>query len=151
MRCFLKFAATVRRQTDKTCHKVKENAKKNDIFYFFRFMGDEVCLACSFFLILHCDLRKKEQAVGGVKREEEKSIVQSNPHFISFLALLRMALPILRSRPCLVIGMPVARAIFCLAPVMPIARFQENERPGIFMKIDSLCCCQWIFLNCCCS
>ncbi len=25
-----------------------------------------------------------------------------------------MALPILRSRPCLVMGMPVARAIFCL-------------------------------------
>ena len=46
-----------------------------------------------------------------------------------------MVLPILRSRPCLVMGMPVARAIFCLAPVMPIARFQENERPGIFMVI----------------
>ena len=30
---------------------------------FFCLMGDEVCLACSFYLILHCDLRKKEQAI----------------------------------------------------------------------------------------
>lgn len=46
-----------------------------------------------------------------------------------------MALPILRSRPCLVMGMPVARAIFYLACMMPMARFQENVRPGIFMGI----------------
>ena len=55
----------------------------------------------------------------------EKSVQQSYlridfaPHylfiyFINFFAPLRMALPILRSRPCLVRGIPVARAIFCL-------------------------------------
>ena len=57
-------------------------------------------------------------------------------YFINLFAPLSIALPILRSRPCLDIGMPVARAIFCLACVIPNARFQENERPGIFMAIS---------------
>jgi hypothetical protein len=50
-------------------------------------------------------------------------------YLIKFLAPLKIALPILRSRPCLDIGMPVARAIFCLACVMPMAHFKKNEGP----------------------
>ena len=58
--------------------------------------------------------------------------VESQSQHINFFAPLRRRLPILRSRPCLVIGTPVLRAIFCLACVRPIARFHENVRPGIF-------------------
>ena len=56
-------------------------------------------------------------------------------HLINFLAPLRMVLPILRSTPCLERGIPMARASCCLTRVMPNARFQENERPGIFIKV----------------
>ena len=49
-----------------------------------------------------------------------------------------MALPILRSRPCLVMGMPVARAFFCLACVIPMARFQENERLFYWIRLNGV-------------
>lgn len=41
------------------------------------------------------------------------------------------ALPILRWRPPLVVGIPVARAMRLFALLTPNARFQENERPGM--------------------
>ena len=43
--------------------------------------------------------------------------------------------PILRSNPCLEVGIPVSLAIFCLIFVMPNALFQENDTPGIFVSI----------------
>jgi hypothetical protein len=59
-------------------------SKKNTENVIFLLNSDKMCLACSFFV---CRSTKKEQAVGGVKREEEKSIVLSNPYLISFLAI----------------------------------------------------------------
>lgn len=47
-----------------------------------------------------------------------------------------MALPTLRSKPCLVVGMPVLRAIFCLTAVMPTALLREKLNPGIFILVQ---------------
>ena len=44
---------------------------------------------------------------------------------------LSTILPILPSRPCLVVGMPVVRANFWRALVMPKARFHEKDKPGM--------------------
>ena len=46
-----------------------------------------------------------------------------------------MVPPILRSNPCLVVGMPVFLATLVLKPLMPIARFNENDNPGIFISL----------------
>ena len=46
-----------------------------------------------------------------------------------------IAPPILRSRPCLVVGIPVARATFVFKPEMPTARLSEKLSPGIFAII----------------
>ena|GEM_PF-1995504 len=46
-------------------------------------------------------------------------------------SFFKMAAPILRSNPCLLMEIPVSRDIFCFAWVMPRARFHENESPGI--------------------
>lgn len=44
---------------------------------------------------------------------------------------LKIALPILRSNPALVVGMPVFRAMSRFICVTPKARFHENESPGM--------------------
>ena len=48
--------------------------------------------------------------------------------------LMRVA-PILRSIPCLVVGIPVLRAMLCFTPVIPKNRLSENEKPliGLFL------------------
>lgn len=46
-----------------------------------------------------------------------------------------MVPPILRSSPCLVVGMPVFLATLVFKPLMPIARFNENDNPGIFIVL----------------
>ena len=45
----------------------------------------------------------------------------------------RILLPILRSRPCWVMGMPVEQDTRCFTCVMPKARRHENDSPGIFI------------------
>lgn len=44
----------------------------------------------------------------------------------------RMAPPILRSNPCLVVGMPVFLEIFCFTALTPTALLSEKDKPGIF-------------------
>lgn len=44
-----------------------------------------------------------------------------------------IALPILRSNPCLVVGMPVFLAIFCFTALTPTALLSEKDKPGIFI------------------
>lgn len=55
-------------------------------------------------------------------------------YYLRFLFLPPIAFniepPILRSKPCLVVGIPVALATFPLAALMPTARFNENENPN---------------------
>ena len=46
-----------------------------------------------------------------------------------------IAPPILRSNPCLVVGMPTARATLVFSPEMPTARFSEKLSPGILAII----------------
>ena len=46
-----------------------------------------------------------------------------------------IALPILRSRPCLVVGIPTARATLVFKPEIPTARLSEKLNPGIFAMI----------------
>ena len=46
-----------------------------------------------------------------------------------------MTPPILRSRPCLVVGIPTARATLVFKPEMPTARLSEKLSPGIFAII----------------
>ena len=46
-----------------------------------------------------------------------------------------IALPILRSRPCLVVGIPTARATLVFKPEIPTARLSEKLSPGIFAMI----------------
>ena len=58
-------------------------------------------------------------------------IYKKRNHFPKMV--LMIALPILRSKPALEVGMPVLRAIWCLACVIPSARFQEKVSPGIFI------------------
>ena len=48
---------------------------------------------------------------------------------------LMIALPILRSRPCLVVGIPTARATLVFKPEIPTARLSEKLNPGIFAMI----------------
>ena len=50
---------------------------------------------------------------------------------------LRMAPPILRSKPCLVVGIPTARATLVFKPEMPTARLSEKLSPGILAIIVS--------------
>lgn len=54
-------------------------------------------------------------------------------HFFLPVIALITADPILRSKPCFVIGIPVVLAIFCLIFVIPTALFIEKESPGIFV------------------
>ena len=42
-----------------------------------------------------------------------------------------MAPPILRSKPCLVVGIPTARATLVFKPEIPTARLSEKLSPGI--------------------
>ena len=44
--------------------------------------------------------------------------------------------PILRSNPCLVVGMPILLATFVFKPLIPTARFSENDNP--FMVVNML-------------
>lgn len=47
------------------------------------------------------------------------------------LNIRKMARPILRCNPDMVVGMPVARAILFRNPEMPNALFHENENPKV--------------------
>ena len=55
--------------------------------------------------------------------------------------------PILRSRPCLVVGMPILWASLILRPLIPIALFQENESPGMFFIVLKLSVTYSFFLE----
>ena len=44
-----------------------------------------------------------------------------------------IAPPILRSKPCLVVGIPTLRAILPFKALIPTARLSENDNPGIFI------------------
>lgn len=73
------------------------------------------------------------------KRQDCSTVVGYSSHSIYFNSLVtpfNISLPILRSKPCLVIGTPVARAISCFTLDMPTARFHENVSPGIFIFHD---------------
>lgn len=48
-----------------------------------------------------------------------------------------IAAPILRWRPCRVVGIPVARANFAFAEEIPSARFKENDMPNFLPIIAS--------------
>ena len=51
--------------------KLKQQyVEKMTFFYFFRLIGDEVCLACSFFFDFHCDFRKKGKLMLSQERKE---------------------------------------------------------------------------------
>ena len=58
-------------------------------------------------------------------------------HFFLPVIAFITAAPILRSRPCFVIGIPVALALFCLTFVTPTALLSEKESPGIFVMVIS--------------
>ena len=58
-------------------------------------------------------------------------------YFLLPVMPLRMALPILRSRPCLVVGIPTARATLVFKPEIPTARLSEKLSPGILAIIVS--------------
>ena len=67
--------------------------------------------------------------------------------FVYFRFLLpvrteRTLCPILRSRPCLVVGMPVLRAIFVFKPLIPTARFSENDNPFMFVILIFFFACK---------
>ena len=57
------------------------------------------------------------------------------PHYYPFFLNIdfNTAPPILRSNPCLVVGMPVFLDIFCFTAVTPIALLSEKLSPGIFI------------------
>ena len=56
-------------------------------------------------------------------------------YFLLPVKPLRIAPPILRSRPCLVVGIPTVRATFVFKPEIPTARLSEKLSPGIFAII----------------
>ena len=56
-------------------------------------------------------------------------------YFLLPVMPLMMALPILRSRPCFVVGIPTARATLVFKPEIPTARLSEKLSPGIFAII----------------
>ena len=49
-----------------------------------------------------------------------------------------IAPPILRSKPCLVVGIPTLRAILVFKPLMPNALLRENDNPGIFIMLYTI-------------
>ena len=53
-------------------------------------------------------------------------------YFLLPVMPLRIAPPILRSNPCLVVGIPTARATLVFKPEIPTARLSEKLSPGIF-------------------
>ena len=58
-----------------------------------------------------------------------------NCYFLLPVMPLMIALPILRSRPCFVVGTPTARATLVFRPEIPTARLSEKLSPGIFAMI----------------